>query len=68
MSYGWAGDAERRFASSSGGVLTALGCHLLETKKADSILHVGPDPDKPMRSRRVMSRTAEEVKRNAGSR
>ncbi|WP_136620289.1 MULTISPECIES: Coenzyme F420 hydrogenase/dehydrogenase, beta subunit C-terminal domain [Mesorhizobium] len=68
MNYGWAGDAERRFASSSGGVLTALGCHLLKTKKTNFILHVGPDPDMPMRSRWVMSRTAEEVQRNAGSR
>ncbi|WP_287364878.1 Coenzyme F420 hydrogenase/dehydrogenase, beta subunit C-terminal domain [Mesorhizobium sp.] len=68
MNYGWAGDAERRFASSSGGVLTALGCHLLETKKVSLILHVGPDPDMPMRSRWVMSRTPEEVQRNAGSR
>ncbi|WP_084508325.1 Coenzyme F420 hydrogenase/dehydrogenase, beta subunit C-terminal domain [Mesorhizobium sp. WSM3224] len=68
MNYGWAGDAERRFASSSGGVLTALGCHLLETKKANLILHVGPDPDMPMRSRWRMSRTPKEVQRNAGSR
>lgn len=68
MRYAWAGDDGRRFVASSGGVLTALACHLLQSKQAAFILHVGPDPDMPMRSRWVHSRTAEEVQANAGSR
>src|SRR5690606_22706118 len=61
MRHAWAGDRRQRFASSSGGCLTALACHLLRSGRAAFILHVGPDPDTPTRSRWVHSRTAEEV-------
>lgn len=68
MRYAWASDSRQRFASSSGGCLTALACHLLQSKRAAFILHVGPDPDVPTRNRWVHSQTAEEVQSNAGSR
>ena len=68
MRHAWAGESLRRFASSSGGCLTALACHLLQSKRAAFILHVGPDPGQPMRNRWVHSRTIEEVQSNAGSR
>lgn len=37
----WANDDKIRHDSSSGGVTSALAIYLLETKKVDSILHVG---------------------------
>jgi coenzyme F420 hydrogenase subunit beta len=68
MRYAWAGDSARRFAAATGGVLTALGCHLLTTGQAEFILHVGADPAAPMRNRWVLSETPEQVEANAGSR
>ncbi len=64
----WAGDDEVRFRSSSGGVLTALGRHLLRTGRVEFVLHVGADPDHPARTRWVMSETPAEVLANSGSR
>jgi coenzyme F420 hydrogenase subunit beta len=68
MHYAWAGDPQRRLASATGGVLTALGCHLLESGQAMFVLHVGPDPAAPMRNRWVISETPAQVEANAGSR
>lgn len=68
MRYAWAANPEVRFAAATGGVLTALGQYLLAAETAAFILHVGPDPAQPMRSRWVMSRTEEEVLANTGSR
>ncbi len=68
MAMAWAGDPDVRFRAATGGVLTALAQHLLDTGKASFILHVGPDPDAPMRTRWVMSETSDEVIANAGSR
>lgn len=50
-----ASDDELRHRGSSGGVLTALALDLLETGATDAVLHVGPDPDRPMRSRARVS-------------
>ena len=68
MRYAWAKDPEVRFRSATGGVLSALGMHLLESGAVGFILHVSADPDQPMRSRWVMSDTADEVFERAGSR
>ncbi len=68
MRYAWAGDPGRRFAAATGGVLTALGSHLLESGQVEFILHVGADPAAPMRNRWVLSNTPEQVEANAGSR
>ncbi len=68
MQYAWAGDPEVRFTAATGGVLTALGQFLVASGQAAFVLQVGADPDQPMRSRWVMSRTPEEVLANAGSR
>lgn len=64
----WAGDPDIRFRAATGGVLTALGVHVLASGKARFVLQVGPDPAAPMRSRWVMSETPAEVVANAGSR
>lgn len=68
MRYAWAGDPQVRFTSATGGVLTALGLHLVREKKAGFLLHVGADPEQPMRSRWVLSETPEQVIANCGSR
>jgi len=68
MRFAWAGQPDVRFRGSTGGVLTALGSHLLQTQRAQFVLHVGPDPEAPMRSRWVLSETPQEIEQNAGSR
>ncbi|WP_370227597.1 Coenzyme F420 hydrogenase/dehydrogenase, beta subunit C-terminal domain [Cognatishimia sp.] len=68
MQYAWAGDADVRYRGATGGVLTALGMHLLESGQADFILHVRAIPDQPMRNEWVMSETPAEVLAHAGSR
>lgn len=68
LSYAWAGDPDIRFRAATGGVLTALGVHLLKSGKAQFVLHVGTDPERPMRSRWVISDTPQQVAANTGSR
>ncbi|KZY47254.1 hypothetical protein A3731_08305 [Roseovarius sp. HI0049] len=68
MGEAWAGDPEIRFRAATGGVLTALGMHLLQSGKAKFILHCAADPAHPVRSRWVMSETPKEVALRAGSR
>ena len=68
MRYAWASDPGVRFTAATAGVLTALGQHLLASGEASSVLHVGPDPSRPLRSRWVISTTPTEVLANAGSR
>ena len=68
MRYAWAGDPDLRFRAATGGVLSALGVHLLASKKVSFVLHVMADPDQPMRSKWVISDTAEQVSTRAGSR
>ena len=68
MRYAWAGDPDIRFHAATGGVLTALGVHLLRAKKVAAIIHVEADPVWPMRSRAVISQSADDVIRATGSR
>ncbi len=68
MTMAWAADDAVRHRASTGGVLTALGQYALRSGLVDSVLHVGADPTHPIRSRSVISRTAEEVLANSGSR
>lgn len=68
MHEAWAGDPDVRFRAATGGVLTALGVHLLRSGKAAFILHCAADPERPMRSTWVMSDTPEQVSARAGSR
>ena len=68
MGEAWAGDPDIRFRAATGGLLTALGVHLLRSGQAAFILHCGPDPQRPMRSSWRMSDTAADVIANAGSR
>ncbi|MEM7115272.1 MAG: Coenzyme F420 hydrogenase/dehydrogenase, beta subunit C-terminal domain [Chloroflexota bacterium] len=68
MRYAWAGNPDIRFRAATGGVLTALGVHLVRSGQAKFVLHVGSDPERPLRNRWVMSETVESVIANAGSR
>ena len=68
MGEAWAGDPDVRFRAATGGALTALGAHLLASGAARFILHVGADPDAPMRSCWFLSETPTEVIARAGSR
>ncbi len=43
----WAGDPETRFEGSTGGVLTALGVYLLESRRVDFILQVKTSSSEP---------------------
>lgn len=64
----YAADPEIRFAGSSGGVLTALGVHLLESGRAAAVLHVAASRTHPLRSEAQVSRTRDDMLRAAGAR
>jgi coenzyme F420 hydrogenase subunit beta len=66
--FAWAGDPDIRFRAATGGVLTALGVHLLRTGKARFIYHACANPDAPMRNIWAISETPDEVIARAGSR
>ena len=68
MRYAWAGDPDVRFRAATAGVLTALGVHLLRSKKANFILQISVDPEQPMRSRWALSESPQQVIGNSGSR
>ena len=64
----WARDADLRFRAATGGTLSALAIHLLNSNKVDFVLHVGADPEQPMRSRSSMSENPQQVIANSISR
>ena len=64
----YAMDPEIRFRGSSGGLLTALLCGLIEQGKIDGVLQAGAGHDAPILTQSYFSRTVAEVIRNAGSR
>ena len=68
MRYAWAGDPSVRFEAATGGVLTALAMHLVDSGQVDFVLHVAADPNAPMRSSWVISETSAEVRAAMGSR
>ncbi len=68
MQEAWAADPDIRHRASTGGVLTALGAALLESGKADFILHCEADPDVPMRTRWCLSEDVDALMMRAGSR
>lgn len=60
--------ADVRYEGSSGGALSGLLIHALETGLVDRVIHVKPDPEQPTRNLVVCSRTAAEILAGAGSR
>lgn len=65
---GHASDPDIRFRAASGGVLTALGKHLVDSGQVNFILQVRASETRPMRTDTVMSGDGVEVARSAGSR
>src|SRR5688572_1332533 len=57
-----------RFEGSSGGAISALLIHALETGLVDRVIQTAADPDQPTRNMTVVSRTRSEVLAAAGSR
>ena len=68
MHRGWSTDEGLRFRSAAGGSMTALGCFMLETGKADAIVHVRASAEHPMLTDALVSRTTDEVRSGAQSR
>ncbi|MBS3960453.1 MAG: Coenzyme F420 hydrogenase/dehydrogenase, beta subunit C-terminal domain [Sandarakinorhabdus sp.] len=61
-------DPEVRHMASSGGTLSALALHLLETGAVDRVLHVGMDVLAPLLTTIVRSAGRDDILRAAGSR
>lgn len=68
MAMAWAADPQVRFRSATGGVLTALGMYLVDSGQVHHVVHVGADPQAPMRSVAVSSASSADVAARAGSR
>lgn len=65
---GHASDPEVRYRGATGGVLTALGQHVLDNDAVDFVLHVAASTERPMRSIRQISFDRAQVLEAAGSR
>lgn len=65
---GFASDREIRFKASSGGALTAISQYCIEKGNHDLVLHIGEDPNDPVRNRTRVSKTKKELLDSAGSR
>ena len=65
---GYSTDEQVRYISSSGGVISALLCFLLETKQVTGIVHVGKSDNDPRINEAGISRTKADIIRRAGSR
>lgn len=65
---GYAADPKIRYMAASGGIMTAVSQHLVESGRAKFVLHVRPDPENALGSLATLSRTGEEVRRGLGSR
>jgi coenzyme F420 hydrogenase subunit beta len=68
MATGHATDERVRFHASSGGALSALGRHLVDSGEVDFILHVAASTAAPLRSVARLSFTAAQVLEASGSR
>lgn len=64
---GYSADPAVRRAGASGGVITTVGLYLLEQGLVDGVIALGPDPERPYRSKPVIARTPDEVKACAQS-
>jgi coenzyme F420 hydrogenase subunit beta len=68
MATGHATDEHVRFHASSGGALSALGRHLIDSGEVDFILHVAMSPQAPLQSVAQLSFTTAQVLEASGSR
>jgi len=65
---GHAMNDEIRYKGSSGGIVSALAIHLLETGQVQGVLHIVPSDQNPFENIAQISRTREDILRGAGSR
>jgi coenzyme F420 hydrogenase subunit beta len=65
---GYATNSALRRNASSGGALSALLVHLVESCWVDAVIQTGPDPELPLGNRTTISRTPDEILANAASR
>jgi len=65
---GWAADEPIRFRAAAGGMLTALGVHLIRSGKVDAVLHVKASTVDPVLTDAWISTTVAEVVEGAQSR
>jgi len=65
---GWAADEGVRFHAAAGGMLTALGVHLIRSGKVDAVLHVKASTADPVQTDAWVSTTVAEVIEGAQSR
>lgn len=68
MLTGWSSDPRLRFAGASGGALSALAAHLLDSGMVDAVVQIGADPDHPAANRTIVNTSAAEIAAVAGSR
>ena len=68
LALGWAGHPNTRFEGSTAGVLTALGCYLLKSKRVSFIMHVKPHSLEPTFGEATLSFTEADVLAAVGSR
>lgn len=64
----WSTDGAVRRMAASGGVVSSLAIYLLEKGKVDAVLQVGVNEDSYLYNSLKISRTKDDVKRNAQSR
>lgn len=64
----WATDEELRYRGSSGGVVSALAAHAVESGSAAGALQVRARQDAPLLNETVLNRTRDEIVNAAGSR
>ena len=65
--YVGAAEPKARAAGCSGGIVTALLCHLLESGSIDGAVTTGFEKDNPTRAHAVVARNSEDVLSGAGS-
>ena len=65
---GWSKDTSLRHKSASGGIVSSLAIYMLETGQTDAVLQVGVCDDSYLYNEMKISRSKEDVIRNAQSR
>ncbi len=65
---GWAAEPAVRHVGSTGGVLTALGMHVLDAGRVEAVLHAAPSATEPGFGQAQISRSSADVLKAAGSR
>jgi len=65
---GYASDPDIRYKGSSGGAASALALFCLEEGLAESVFHVGEDPQKPLANKALISKNRDDLLACSGSR